>query len=192
MLESKQIGVKRSCRLVPRRGILGHRPRDDRVERRRHGRVELGGWGRRVGHDPHRDFDQRPSSERGSAGRAFVEGDAEREDVGACVDVPSAQLLGRHESRRANRGSLHRQTFHRLCISKIVLRDLRESEVQHLQLSARRDDDVLRLDVTMNDAGGVGLLQRLRRLDADVHHFGGRQGVLPDPLGQTSRRRCIA
>ena len=37
----------------------------------------------------------------------------------------------------------------------------------------------------MNDAGGVGLLQRLRRLDADVHHFGGRQRVLPDPLGQT-------
>ena len=55
-----------------------------------------------------------------------------------------------------------------------MLRDLRESEIQHLQLSARRDDDVLRLDVAMNDAGGVGLLQRLRRLDADVHHFGGR------------------
>ena len=33
-LESKQIGVKRSCRLVPRRGIFGHRPRNDRVESR--------------------------------------------------------------------------------------------------------------------------------------------------------------
>ena len=84
-----------------------------------------------------------------------------------------------------NRASLHRQTFHRLCGGKIVRRDLRESEVQHLQLTARRDDHVVRLDVTMNDAGGMRLLQRLRGLDADVHHFGRRQWVLPDPLGKT-------
>ena len=184
MLESKQIGMKRSCRLVTRRGIVGHRPRNDRVESPWHFRVELGGRRRSVAHDPHRDFDQRSSTERGSAGRAFVEGDSEREDVGACVDVPSQQLFGRHESRRANRASLPRQTFHRLGISKIVRCELRESEVQHLQLSTWRDDDVLRLDVTMNDAGGVGHLQRQRRLDADVHHFAGRQRVSSDPLGQ--------
>ena len=64
--------------------------------------------------------------------------------------------------------------FARLGHGKIVRRQFRESEVQHLQLSARRDDDVLRLDVAMNDAGSVGRLQRLRRLDADVHHVGGR------------------
>ena len=113
-----------------------------------------------------------PNADR--AGRAFVEGDAEREDVRACIDVPSAQLLGRHESRRANRASLHRQTFHRLCISQIVLRDFASPKSSTFSCPARRDDDVVRLDVTMNDAGGVGRLQRLRRLDADVHDFGGR------------------
>ncbi len=66
-----------------------------------------------------------------------------------------------------------------------MLGDLRESEIQHLQLPARRDDDVLRFDVTMHDAGGVGRLQRLRRLYADVRHFVGRQRVRSDPLGQT-------
>ena len=99
---------------------------------------------------------------------------AERVDVGARVDVQAAQLLGRHECRRAKQGPRHRQTFARLGHSEIVGRQFRESEVQHLQLSARRDDDVLRLDVAMNDAGSVGRLQRLRRLDADVHHVGGR------------------
>jgi hypothetical protein len=61
----------------------------------------------------------------------------------------------------------------------------RESKIQHLHLSSRRDDDVLRLDVAMDDAGGVSLFKRLRRLHANVHHLGGRQRTLRDPLGQT-------
>ncbi len=36
----------------------------------------------------------------------------------------------------------------------------------------------------MDDAGGVGFGQRLRRLYADIHHFAGREWGLPDPLGK--------
>ena len=36
----------------------------------------------------------------------------------------------------------------------------------------------------MDDAGGVGFGQRLRRLYADIHHFAGRQRGFPDPLGK--------
>jgi hypothetical protein len=54
------------------------------------------------------------------------------------------------------------------------LRDSRDSEVQHLQLSARRDDDVLRFDVAVDDAGGMSFCQCLRRLYANIHHFAGR------------------
>ena len=67
---------------------------------------------------------------------------------------------------------------------RIVLSDRRESKIQHLHLSSRRDDDVLRFDVAVNNAGGVRFGQRLRRLYADIHHVAGRERGFPDPLGK--------
>ena len=108
------------------------------------------------------------------AGCALVERDTERENVAAGVGLPSSQLLWRHESRRADDVAGLSQTLERRRLgtfSDTWLRDSRESEIQHLQLSSRRNEDVLRLDVAMDDAGGVSFGQRLRRLYADVHHF---------------------
>src|SRR5688572_10418606 len=94
-----------SSRLIPRHGIFGHGPRNDPVETWRNRRVALGWWGRSLSHHAQRDFERTPSLERVHAGRAFVEGDAERENIGAWVDRLSPQLLGRHVSRRANDAS---------------------------------------------------------------------------------------
>jgi hypothetical protein len=55
-----------------------------------------------------------------------------------------------------------------------LLRDFREAEVQNLHLSSRRNDDVLRFDVAMNDAASMSFCQRLRRLYADIYDVAGR------------------
>jgi hypothetical protein len=94
------------------------------------------------------------------AGGALVERDPERENVAACVDRLSPQLLGRHESRRAQDASSLGQALPCRSIRTVeitCLGDFRESEIQHLQLSSRRDHDVRRFDVTMDDAGGMRL-----------------------------------
>ena len=175
--EFDQIGSKNLSGLIAPGRIFGHRARNDPVETRRHCRVELGRWWGSLSHDAKRDFEGRSSFERVCAGCALVERDSERENVAAGVGLLSSQLLGRHESRRANDVSGLGQTLERRrirTVSHTWLRDSRESEIQHLHLSARRDDDVLRFDVAMDDAGGVGFFQRLRRLYADIHHFAGR------------------
>jgi hypothetical protein len=44
--------------------------------------------------------------------------------------------------------------------------DLRETEIENLQLSARRDDDVDSLDVAVDDPLGVRGLEGIRNLNA--------------------------
>ena len=47
-------------------------------------------------------------------------------------------------------------------------RDLRETEVHDLHVTALGQEDVPGLDVAMDDAVGVRRVQRIRGLDADV------------------------
>src|SRR6266496_6327899 len=44
----------------------------------------------------------------------------------------------------------------------------RDSEIDQLRSPVRRDQNVLRLDVAMEDAGGVGVVERLRDLETDI------------------------
>ena len=107
--------------------------------------------------------------ERQRAGRHLVEHDAEREQVGARVELPAARLLGRHVRHRAQRRPRHR---HSLAMRGLVRRrrlgpldQLRQAEVEHLGLAARRHEDVRRLDVAVDDALGVRGVERV----GDLH-----------------------
>ena len=62
---------------------------------------------------------------------------------------------------------------------RVVLEDLREAEVDHLHEVAARaqrlEDDVLRLEVAVDDAERVRLLERRERLAQDVDDAPERQ-----------------
>ena len=53
----------------------------------------------------------------------------------------------------------------------IRLRHLRQSEIHDLDLPARGDEDVRRLDVAMHHALGVRRIQRVRNLDGQIQQF---------------------
>jgi hypothetical protein len=46
-----------------------------------------------------------------------------------------------------------------------------QSEIQDLGVSAARDEDVGRLDVSMNDSLSVSRIQGITRLDSDLEYF---------------------
>jgi hypothetical protein len=55
--------------------------------------------------------------------------------------------------------------------SPVVRRELRQAEVEHLHLAPPRDEDVGRLDVTMQDAFGVRGVERIGDLRGDLEHL---------------------
>ena len=98
-----------------------------------------------------------------------VEHEAEREEIRSPVQRLAAQLLGRHVDHRAD---------HRAGARQAALLERRpadqgdhfgEPEIQDLRLAARRQEDVRRLEIAMNQAVGV------RRIECigEVHMCGG-------------------
>jgi hypothetical protein len=72
----------------------------------------------------------------------------------------------------------------RVFVGDVRRGELGEAEVEDLHLSARRDEDVLRLDVAVNDALGMGLVQRVGDLDPHVDDAGRIQRPVSDQLGE--------
>ena len=99
------------------------------------------------------DLGVRVAPERPPAGQQLVEDDAQAEDVRAAIDpVPLAPgLLGAHVGRRPGEpGSL---------AEVLVLQ--RQPEVGHERLARGVEQDVGRLDVAVDQAPGVGVVQGL-------------------------------
>jgi hypothetical protein len=98
--------------------------------------------------------------ERRPQGQQLVERDAERVDVGALIDRRRAhQLLGRHvryRSERRSRARELRRSFER-----------GEPEVEQHDAALHREHDVRGLDVAVQHAGGVRMLECLRDLEHD-------------------------
>ncbi len=94
----------------------------------------------------------------------FVEGGAQRVDVGAVVErpAPAQGLLGAHVAQRADHVAGQRQLA--------VARDLGQAEVGDPQVAAHVHQQVARLDVAVDDAQPVGVLQRRRRVQAHLGH----------------------
>src|SRR6185369_10636390 len=105
---------------------------------------------------------RRSAGKRLLAGQKFVEHHAGRKNVRAAIDRLSHELLGRHIRGRAEHGTGLR-----------ILRrlDARDAEVGNFDLAVGPDDDVGRLDVAVNDAVIVGIIERTEQFAHDARDF---------------------
>ena len=148
------VGARRVDQLAGRRvplgRVFGDGPFDDPVEASRHLGLDIA-LAARVGDD---------------AGERLVEDAAERVDVGCRADLAAAPLLGRHVFDRADdRGAAEYAA---------VAERLGEAEVGQEGAFAL-EQDVVRLDVAVDDAGGVGGVERARDLVEQRDRLGRRQ-----------------
>src|SRR5882672_4341209 len=101
------------------------------------------------------DFDKTPTRKRRLAGDAFIKNSAKRKKVAASIDFLSRSLLRRKIERRADnyvaaRAGRRQSFLARIPIKTLVVRNLfDQAKVQHLNLTALRDDHVGRFYVTM-------------------------------------------
>jgi hypothetical protein len=107
----------------------------------------------------------------------FVEHDAKRKKIGARVERLAEHLLGRHVSDRAHgcarTGELRRVDADRghgsgFVAASLCRHDFREAEVQNLRVAALCDENIGRLNVAVDDAVGVGGVERVGDLDGEV------------------------
>ena len=104
------------------------------------------------------------------AGEHFVEHDAQAVDVAAGIDLVrrAASLLGRHVGRRAEHAAVG---GHRLLAGLL----LGQAKVHQVRMLPRVEDDVRGLDVAMNDAVLVGVVECVGQLGGDVGRLRGRK-----------------
>ena len=116
--------------------------------------------------------------ERVPPGRQLIKHQAERENVRGAPERLATGLFGRHVRHgpehhlaRADEGRGWRgRGQHRDGVGvDLGTRDAREAEVEHFDVPVHADHHVLRLDVAMDDAGGVGHRQRARHLPPDLN-----------------------
>jgi hypothetical protein len=99
----------------------------------------------------------------------FIEDRAEREDVGSCVHLVAFELFGRHVRQRSDDEAQVRLATGE-CTARWRRRgpgggaEPREAEVEQLR-AARREHDVARLQVAMNDTLRMRNGERLGDLD---------------------------
>ena len=121
--------------------------------------------------------------ERAHAREHLEEDRAEGKDVRPLVDVPPANLLGRHVADRAHDRSRLRAGGGRRRVrrGRLGREDLRETEVEDLDAPVARQEEVLRLQVAMDDPLFVRRGESLRDLDRDLDG---------SPLGEGARFRA--
>jgi hypothetical protein len=150
------------------------------------------------------------SADDGSYGRAvewqlaadhLVQHDAKRELIAAVVEVIARELFGRHVMRRADdhAGPGLRCEWSG-CFLPLGRREgLREAEVENLDQLVAGDHDVRRLDVTVDDSGGmrfgqsVGDLRRKANDAVDRHRTVGDDVAQRPPVDELHRdvRRAV-
>ncbi len=189
---------------VPIAGGPGHRLHADRVELARDGRIRGARVGRVEGEDLGDDLGGRPALEGRPARQGVMERRPERVHVRVRTDPArvAARLLGRHVGGRAHdrprlrldagpfradtgRGGVRsgRARAGRLP-RPLGIRPgehLREAPVHHLDLAVAPDHDVLRLEIAVDDAALVGVVDGPADLDEDLEEPEPRE--LPRGLG---------
>ena len=146
---------------------------------------------RRCGRSPQDGIEnyRRGISGEGHASRGhFIKDGAEGEQVGAGIEFFAAGLFGRHVGDRANGRSRTGQVlFNRRAFGggRLRARQLRQSEVEDFSLTAFRNKDVGRLDVSMNDFFSVRCIERVGDLDGQGEQGLGVQRLARDAMLQS-------
>ena len=140
--------------------------------------IDVGHRGRRVAQDRREHRDGRVALERPLAGRHLVQHDAEREDVRARDRAASPRPAPATCTRPCRRSGLRRQRLRRErrrrrgLDARLVLAELGETEVEHLDAAVGRHHHVGRLQIAMRDAaivrGGHGIGERNRDLQQPI------------------------
>ncbi len=100
--------------------------------------------------------------ERHASGEALVQDQPERVQIGAPVELAAPNLLGRQVLGRSHHHVVARE------IGVGDVETLGDAEVRQQHPPIGRQQDVGRLDVAMDEAGTVGLVERARNRRADV------------------------
>ena len=138
--------------MVPILGLLGKDLAEDLVPLLRHQAVHLE-IGRLDGihmNELVQDRGDIDSRERLLARKHFEAADAQREDVAPAVELVTHGLLGRHVRRGAEQ---------RPRLRHVGVDELRNAEVGDLDLVVTVDHEVRRLDVPVDDAAAVGIVE---------------------------------
>src|SRR5262249_22918799 len=114
--------------------------------------VELGMRGRFMVHALEHDIDESTADEGFYAAQEYVENDSQREQISASVDRMSGKLLRRHEGG----GTQHLSGDGEVGDGKFG-----NAKIGDLGVAVVGHDDVGRLDIAMDDALGVRVVQRL-------------------------------
>ena len=133
----------------------------------------------------------RAAGERQGAGHHLIQDHAEREQVGASVELVAERLLGRHVGDRAQHGTGTRQIrFDRAGLSLVPIRGGRRVELRHqlgqpevedLHLAGARHEDVRRLQVAMENPFCMGGDQSFGDLERQLQRRLERQRTQTDP-----------
>ena len=141
---------------IPIIGFLSHAARDDVVECRRNSRIcDARSRRQRSQVRGNRSFVV-IIRKRHPARKRFVQNTCQRIDVYGRGDVTLRKTLGRHIGPRSDRGADRREAG--------VVDRFGDAEIDQVSEIARCDDDVLRLDITMNQPFGVCRVEGRRDL----------------------------
>ena len=165
-----RVGDQSSRGRVPLLGRLRERAGEHRIER-----CELGP---RVRHRRRRVVEVREhggelagAPVRRPAGQALVEDAAERVEIRAAVELLATGLLGRDVVDRPGERRIARETVHRGGVR-------RQPEVGQVRPVGLVDEDVPRLDVTVDQAAAVRRVQCVRHLGQQIERPLGRKRAL--------------
>ena len=132
------------------------------------------------------DGARRGARERLTACRHLVQDGAEREEVGAGIELFAANLFGRHVRQRSHhRAGIGQWLPGRSGGDRLTIQGRpRQPEIKQLGVTAIGHEDVGRLDVAMDDPLGVRSFERVGELDAKVEDSIRSQGATGDKLVQ--------
>ena len=170
--DAEQFGAQFGAGRRAVRGVAREQPVDEVDEPARDRRAQPAEV-RRVALEPgERGVGVGLAEERDAAGEALVEHEAERVEVGATVELATADLF----RRQVLRGAHHHVVAREVVVGRVEA--LGDAEVGEQHAPVGGDEDVAGLDVAVHEAGVVGGVERRRDARADVDRQLGREAGL--------------